>query len=178
MKRVLHLGVPLYILLLMYTPASAQHHDTGQIPDHRPFRVAVLIGHTLVPATGGAERAFIPSWGLDLEYWPVRNWGIGLHNDLEIETFLVEGPGDELVDRRYPVVLTLDVLYRPWKGLVLQAGPGLELEQREDFFLFRFGLEYEFELGHYWDIAPSVYYDTRRDAFDTYSVALGVGKRF
>ncbi len=144
-----------------------------------PWRVAVLIGHTLVPAGGNnSENVAIPSWGLDLEYWPSRRWGVGIHSDVEIQSFIVEDGEGELLEREFPFVLTADLLYKAWEGLVITLGPGVELEGEEDFFLFRFGLEYEFELPDEWDISPTVFYDSRQDGFDTWSIALGVGKRF
>lgn len=153
------------------------HHGKQPFPH---FRAAVLLGHTLIPEEHAGEAFFIPSWGLDLEYWMNPKWGIGLHSDLEIETFVIlrdEGEFGEL-ERLSPLVLTLDVLYKPWKGLVLQLGPGIELERNENFSLFRAGIEYEFELSHHWDLAPTVFYDSRTDEYHTWSIALGVGKRF
>lgn len=153
------------------THEAAAHH-------FRPFRVAVLIGHTFIPARHSSERLIIPSWGLDLEYWFNPKWGLGLHNDVELQSFIIEKGADEIVEREYPLVITLDALYKPWKGLVLQLGPGYELERTENYFLVRFGLEYEFDLPGHWDIAPTFFYDTREKVYDTWSIALGVGKRF
>lgn len=149
---------------------------------HQAFphhRVALLIGHTHVPANAEGKGMLIPSWGLDYEYWFNATWGLGLHTDLELQTFIIEHSGEELLERDYPLVLTVDALYKPWKGLVIQLGPGYEIERNENFYLVRFGLEYEIELGQqHWDVCPSVFYDTRFDAYDTWSIALGVGKRF
>ena len=95
-----------------------------------------------------------------------------------IQFFLIEKGRDEIIEREYPLVLTLDALYKPWKGLVFQLGPGYELEPTENYFLVRFGVEYEFDLPGHWDIAPSFFYDTRDRIYDTWSIALGVGKQF
>ena len=164
-------------IFFLHSNAFGQHahHEAEQIPH---FRVAALIGHTYVPAIAGAEHYFIPSWGLDLEYWFNEKWAIGLHNDIELQAFIVEEIDDEFLERDYPLVLTLDAVYKPWKGLVFQFGPGYEIERTEDFFLLRAGIEYEIEFGHHWDVSPNVFYDTRFEANDTWSVALGIGKRF
>lgn len=166
----------------------AQHaenhtHDTYAHHEKMPhFRAAVLIGHTLIPAEHAGEAFFIPSWGLDLEYWFNKKWSVGLHSDLEIETFVILEGGreeeEEELERVSPLVITLDALYKPWKGLVFQFGPGLEIEKEESFPLLRAGLEYEFELNHHWDIAPTVFYDTRFNEYHTWTIALGIGKRF
>ena len=149
--------------------------------DHPSWRVALLIGHTLIPEQHANQNFFIPSWGLDIEYWFSSKVGVGLHNDLEVETFVIlrdSGEGDEL-ERITPLVLTLDFLYKPYKGLVLQLGPGYEIEKEENFALFRAGVEYEIEFGNHWDVCPTVFYDSRFDmGYHTWSIALGIGKRF
>ncbi|MCB0571636.1 MAG: hypothetical protein KDC66_17820 [Phaeodactylibacter sp.] len=160
-------------------PLMSQHatsEEEAHAVEH--WRAALLIGHTFVPAGEAKDHLAIPSWGVDLEYWVSHKWGLGLHSDLEIQSFIVERDNEELLEREYPAVLTMDVLFKPWRGLAVQAGPGIEIEPKENFFLVRFGIEYEFEVGHGWDIAPNLFYDTRSEAFDTWSIALGVGKRF
>ncbi len=151
------------------------HHE-----DFKPFRVALLLGHTLIPEEHAGENFFIPSWGLDIEYWFNSYIGAGLHNDIELETYVVLGTGGESEDleRVSPLVATVDLLIRPWKGLVLQVGPGIEFEKGENFGLMRFGVEYEVEIGDHWDLCPTIFYDTRFSQYNTWSLALGVAKRF
>lgn len=172
----LSMSLPLFISA-QHTEAPHATHEEEEMP---PFRIALLIGHTLIPAEHAAENFFIPSWGFDIEYWMNRKWGVGIHSDLEIETFIIvrDNTEEEDLERLSPLVVTLDALYKPWKGLVLQFGPGIELERSENFGLLRMGLEYEFELNHHWDVAPTIFYDTRFSEYHTWSIALGVGKRF
>lgn len=160
------------------TAASQEKHPAHHEEAFRHFRVAALIGHTSVPSGTSHDHLFIPSWGLDLEYWFNRKWGLGIHNDIELHTFIIEENHSEFLERDYPLVSTLDLLFKPVKDFVLFAGPGCEFEKNENFKLVRFGAEYEFEIPGGWDISPAIFYDTRFDAFDTWSVALGVGKRF
>jgi hypothetical protein len=171
---------PLILLFYfnIFFNAQAQHGRTDK--EHGHIRVGLVIGHTLIPTVvdGERENLLIPSWGMDLEYWLNQRWGVGLHNDIEVETFEVLSDDDEYIERIYPLVFTLDVLWRPWKGLVLLAGPGIELEQNRNLQVFRFGAEYEVELFQGWDLSPNFFYDARSDAFGTWSVGLGVGKRF
>ncbi|MCB0628583.1 MAG: hypothetical protein R2824_25715 [Saprospiraceae bacterium] len=174
------------LLSLGFSVASmAQHieappYEGTDEKSHLPFRVAGLIGHTLIPTKHAGENLFIPSWGLDLEYWIHPNWGIGLHNDIEIETFVIlYNYGEERNPERVaPLVLTLDALIKPFGGLVVQFGPGIEFEKKENFALFRAGLEYEIEIGNHWDISPTIFYDTRFEEYHTWSFALGIGRRF
>lgn len=153
-------------------------HSTEPAETFKHFRASLLIGHTYVPTGEEPKHLFVPSWGLDLEYWFNRRWGLGLHNDLELQTFIVEKQEGEQLEREYPLVTTLDVLVKPFKDLVLLIGPGYEFEKKENFALLRAGIEYEFEFGKDWDISPTIFYDTRFDAFDTWSFAVGIGKRF
>ena len=157
---------------------SGEPHSVTHEESFKNFRVALLMGHTSVPSRHNPDHLFIPSWGLDLEYWFSHKWGLGIHNDIELQSFLITEGNEETLEREYPLVATLDVLFKPVGGLVLLAGPGYELEKGEHFKLIRFGVEYEIEFGNHWDISPAVFYDTRIDAYDTWSVALGVGKRF
>ena len=157
---------------------SHENHPALHEETFQHFRASLLIGHTSVPTGEAPERLFVPSWGLDLEYWFSRRLGLGIHNDMELHTFIIEENNNELLEREYPLVTTLDVLFKPVKDFVLLVGPGYEFEKNENFPLVRFGVEYEFEIPGGWDISPTIFYDTRIDAFDTWSVALGIGKRF
>lgn len=83
-----------------------------------------------------------------------------------------------------PNVMSLDFLYRPCKGFVIQIGPGLESERHKDYLLMRTGIEYEFEFHGdgpkygAWDISPMLFYYHRLKANDTRSLGLGIGRRF
>lgn len=173
------------LLLLLSAPLIGQQsrqsrdHEPAHEQAHEPhFRIAAFLSHTFISGVVPGTRLAIPSYGLDLEYWPSHKLGIGLHSDLELENFVVEREHQEVLEREYPVVASLDVLYRPWQGLVFQVGPGVEIDRNQHFFLFRLGMEYEVELGHHWDLYPTAFYDARADAFSSFSIGLGVGKRF
>lgn len=173
------------ILLIASIGLNAQPHQEAHPMEegktlHPHFRIASFISHTLIPTSHNEGHAFIPSWGVDLEYWPSAQFGIGLHNDIELETFIVEGPEEEFVEKKYPVVSTLDALYNPLGGLILLAGLGYEFEQEGNFFILRFGAEYEIELGHHWDVFTTLSYDTSTGErnYHTYAMGIGFGKRF
>jgi len=182
--RIINTIITLTTSVLISTTSFAQNYHKPTHPAHaiefKSVRIAGLIGHTLIKDDVSGENFFIPSWGFDLEYWPKHNYGFGLHSDLEIETFILvnENHNNNEVERINPFVISFDLLYKPWKDLVLQFGPGIELEQEENYYLVRMGLEYEFEVAKHWDIAPTLFYDSRFGGYDTWSFALGVGKRF
>lgn len=137
-----------------------------------------MLGHTKIKSSDQGKGLLIPSWGFDYEYWFNQKWGLGLHTDLELQTFvLTSSDSEEDLVRDYPLVVSLDGLYNPWKGLVLELGGGYEFEPHKGFWLLQLGLEYEMHLHHNWDIFPTLFYDNRFNAYNTWTIAVGVGKR-
>ena len=67
-----------------------------------------------------------------------------------------------------------------WIGFVYikEDSVGIEFEKNENLFVIRTGLEYEVEFGNHWDVAPTVFYDYRSNNFGTWSIGIGIGKRF
>ena len=177
------------MVAFLFSPlnVAAQQHSqdrTQESETHgfKHFRISAVLYHTYIgtKTSDGKDMLIVPSVGLDLEYWFNEQWGIGSHNDLELISFEVEEREGSFIERETPVLLTLDALWKPWRGLVLLAGPGVEFEKSENLFVVRGGLEYELELelGSHWDVAPTIFYDYRKDAYDTFSVGIGIGKRF
>ncbi|MEO1023724.1 MAG: hypothetical protein AAFW89_14365 [Bacteroidota bacterium] len=165
-------------LCALSSSAFAQHHLDGE--HNRKFRAALSILHTNIPTDTpmGSDVLILPTIGIDMEYWINRHWGIGFHNDIELETFEVRTVEGEFVEREFPLVVTLDALWMPENHWVVVAGPGFEIAPHETYELFRLGLEYEVELGNHVDVSPNLIYDIRRNAFDTFSYGIGIGYRF
>lgn len=183
MKHYLIIGLLSFSALSLFGQEvkETDHYAHQHVHEHnhnKKFRLAGFIGHTLIKSEGIDKHIFIPSWGFDIDYWFTENIGIGLHNDIEIESFIYVRPDGEEIERINPLVLTLDGLYHVHNGLVFSAGPGVEIAHKEIFYLFRVGVEWEKEVGKYVDISPAIFYDRRFDGFSTFTIALGVGKRF
>lgn len=177
MKKTI-IGVVLSLFFV--TSSHAQHDeilnvDNGSIHEDGGFKIAAVIGHTYINSGGPEGNLYIPSWGLDVDFWFSHKWGIGLHNDVEIENFVVEKDEAEFIERVNPLVFTLDVLYNFGQGFILSIGPGLELEQNESFTLVRAGLEYEYDMNKELYLMPTLYYDQRFDGYSTTSFGLGIG---
>mgnify|MGYP002476298615 CR=1 FL=1 len=155
--------------------AQEEHHN-----DFKHFRISPVLSHTYIPMAtiNGNETVIIPTLGLDLEYWFTPKWGFGFHNDLELLTFEIEKDHQLFVEKEFPVVLTLDSLWKFYKDWVLVFGTGIEIETNENLFIVRTGIEYEIEFGNHWDVAPTIFYDYRSNNFGTWSVGIGIGKRF
>lgn len=62
--------ITLVLMVAMSFQINAQEYKehTEKHDDGRGFRIAGIIGHTLIN-TEGIENVFVPSWGLDIEYW-------------------------------------------------------------------------------------------------------------
>ncbi|MCA0133527.1 hypothetical protein [Winogradskyella alexanderae] len=175
MKR--NIIVCILIILTIFRINAQDHKNHGEIePLGKGFRVVGIIGHTLVN-NEGLDNVFVPSWGLDFEYWFNHNWGIGLHNDVEIETFVIKKSENEEIERVNPLVLTLDALYQFANGFVITLGPGIELEKKESFYLFRVGIEYEKDISQSFYILPNLFLDQRFDGYNTWNIGLGIGMR-
>jgi len=149
-----------------------------QIDSH--FRISAGLAHTYLPerTVVGTRNLVLPTIMLDIEYWFNHKWGLGLHNDLELFTFEVIDNDELFIERDYPVLLTFDVLWKPYKGLVLFLGPGIEIEPSENFLVVRAGFEYEVPFSPHWDFSPLLYYDMRDGAYNSMTIGLGVGYSF
>ena len=168
----------LFFMLATAFETNAQEHQNHKEKnnDESGFRIVGIIGHTLVN-TEGLDNVFVPSWGLDLEYWFNDKWGLGLHNDVEIETFIIRNSENEEIQRVNPVVLTVDALYHFGNGFVITLGPGVELEKEESYYLVRLGIEYEKDITQKFYILPNFFLDQRFDGYNTWNIGLGVGLR-
>ena len=164
-------------LLVLGSPIGHSQHQTEDPSiQGRGFRAAGIIGHTLIYSKG-IDHVFVPSWGLDFEYWFNHSWGLGLHNDIEVETFIIRNAEGQFVERENPLVLTLDMLYQFGGGWVVTIGPGVELERAESFYLVRLGLEYEKDITNSLYLLPTIFLDQRLDGYNTWSFGLGIGKK-
>jgi len=141
-----------------------------------------LLSHTHVPkgfqSSSGGSTVIVPSWGFNYEYWFNHKFAIGLHSDMEIATYIIEKEDGSELERERPIIAALVGIYAPWKGLELIAGFGKEFETHENFWVYRFGVEYEIEIGDHWDIAPGLVFDIKENLYDSWTIGLGVGKRF
>jgi hypothetical protein len=168
-----------FLLILSTTcQINAQKHqnDKTRHNDGRGFRIIGIIGHTLVN-NEGLDNVFVPSWGLDIEYWFNHNWGIGLHNDVEIETFVIKNSQNDEIERVNPLVITFDALYQFSHGFVITLGPGIELEKKESYYLLRVGIEYEKDISQSFYLLPNLFLDQRFDGYNTWNIGLGIGMR-
>ena len=172
MKKIIYLLS--FLLLSCISVFAQQDHEHHLDQEAKGFRLVGIIGHTLVN-NEGLDNVFVPSWGLDIEYWFNHKWGLGLHNDIEIATFIIKNSENEEIERINPLVLTLDALYHFGSGFVFTLGPGVELEREKSFYLMRIGFEYEHDLNESFYILPNLFLDQRFDGYNSWNIGLGVG---
>lgn len=177
-KRIIKYLLIAFLLSPIVSFAQEESHEENK-PHHR---VSIMIAHTHIPkglpSVSGSGALIVPSWGFNYEYWFTSKWAIGLHNDMEISTYVIERPDGSELERSRPIIISLVGIYNPWKGLELITGFGREFEEHENFWVYRFGIEYELGIGHHWDIAPALTFDIKEDLYDSWTIGLVIGKRF
>ena len=160
--RVYLRGLLLVFLLLgvAQPPVRAEPAETGA--KERPEwaedgrdELAVFVGVTDVAGDPG------PSLGLDYEHRFMRLFGLGA---------TVEYTSADLRDW----LLAVSFNWHVWKELKLFAAPGAELEKKDgsDSFVLRLGVEYGFDIGKKWEVAPALNVDFTSD--DT-AIVIGAG---
>ena len=171
------------IFLISSSSLIAQEHNAQEESTHhefKHFRAAFALGHAYIPEANLDNGRFtvFPTLGLELQYWINKKWGIALKSDVEIAHYSIEDDG-VTIHRENPFILALPVLFSPWEnGLSFIIGPGIELEEHENFSIFRFGVGYEFEIGNHWDFAPEFIYDLKNGHVNSVTLAIGIGKLF
>lgn len=180
MKASITTLVFLFFTLTVYGQQLVGTNEPVGNHEAKHFRVSALMYHTYIgtESSQGLNLLIVPSLGLDVEYWFSEEWGLGLHNDMELVNFEIIKDSEVLFERETPLLFTIDGLWKPNKGWVLLFGPGIEVERNHELFVIRGGFEYEIELKNHIDISPAVFYDLRAHAYDTFSMGIGVGKRF
>lgn len=170
----------IWLFFILPFTSFGQDHEGEEFNKHN--RVSIVMGHTHIPkgvpsvANGGS--IIVPSWGLNYEYWFSQKWALGMHNDMEIATYIIEDNTGGTIERSRPIIVSLLGIYNPWKGLEFLAGFGREFEKHHNFWVYRFGIEYELGIGHHWDIAPALTFDIKENLYDSWTLGLVIGKRF
>ncbi len=144
-------------------------------------QLGLVIGHAHIfegrDESGKKKTLDVPSWGIDYTYVFHPKWSIGLHTDIVIEKFKVEGEGGSVIERSYPIAPALMAIYKPGKRWSFLFGLGEEFAKEENLFLNRAGIEYGVELPKGWEVMGTLAYDVRWKAYDTWSIGMGISKR-
>ncbi len=183
------LSVVLIAALLSVFPSEgllAQEHESEEAGheaahEFHANHVAVFLGATTkVGDSEDSETAF--TFGVDYERRISRLLGIGLALDWAVS------------EHERDFLFLVPLVVHPAGGLKLLAAPGLELgtevahegeagaeseaesTETHSYFAFRFGAEYQFDLGRF-SIAPALYLDLIAESRNAwvYGLVLGYG---
>ncbi len=168
---------------------SSAHHET-----HKKNLISASINHTIIfsAVKDGESTSSIslPSFGLNYTYFFNEKWGLGLHNDIIIEDFVVKDEGSKsedgghgnnetaVIERGTPISSCIMLIYKPVPYLGLMAGAGREFSSHEDFTVIRFGLEAPYHLPKNWELFGVLTYDINIGAYQSMTYGIGIGKLF
>lgn len=172
--------VQYFLLVLCFSTNYSLAQEEEMEEEKGEFGLGLVLGYTYIPQArteeGMTETEYLPTIGLDFYYYPAERWKFGLVIDLELNKYEVDFEGERL-PRENAVVTGLVAGYELFPRFGLILGPGIEFERNKNLFILRLGIEYAFFLGNNWELFPALNYDFKED-FDTYSLGIGIGKRF
>lgn len=162
-----------------FTSSWAQEIGHEEMESRHSLAITINHAHTFqgVNAQGKRQVLILPMWGLDYNYRLSEKWWLGLHTDIIVETFEVEAfdnEGEETIRRTRPIAPALMGFYTLNEHWKLGGGAGLEWSEEETFTLNRLAMEYAYPLSQGWELIGAVQYDLRWNAYDTWSLGLGV----
>lgn len=168
------------VMALNGSPAFGQEEE-AEHEEFRHHRIALFTGYTWVPQGdhhGNVSGVVVvPTLGLDYQYWVSHRFALGVINDFELSTYVIEQSDGSQLTREYAYVGAAVAIWEAVESLAIFAGPGVELEKNENFFVVKVGGEYEFRLPGRWDLSISAAFNYK-DEYNSISAGLVVGKRF
>jgi hypothetical protein len=160
-------------------PLAAQEHDAEGPEPLKRHHVTLFTGFTWVPKGETDETSVViaPTVGIDYTYWFSHKFGLGVVNDFELTTYVIEDSDGTPLVREYAYVGAAVVMYEVAGGLALFGGPGVELETHENFFVVKLGVEYTFAMTERWHTGITFGYDFK-DEYDSWGLGVSVTRLF
>ena len=174
-SKSIHL--PLCMLLLLAAGVTlAQEKEEEEFKPK--IRGAIMMANSHVPKSyeGDKKVAIIPTWGVDVDYFFHPRWSVAIQSDIKLQDFEVKVEDKEL-ERNMPVALVGVLHYHALRHWSFFAGPGIELEKNENFFLVRAGTEYSFEISENFEIALNLIYENKDEVYDTWTFGIAFNKK-
>ena len=172
------------MMLLISLPFGLWAQSEGEIEEEGKHSIGLVISHAHsfqgIDGMGGRQVIVLPMWGLDYNYRLNAQWALGLHVDVIVESFAVErvGSEDEILERTYPVAPALMGFYKWNAHWQVGFGGGFEWSEEESLALNRVALEYGLPIREKLELVGVLQYDWRWDAYDTWSLGIGVLRSF
>ncbi|UTW61568.1 hypothetical protein KFE98_16345 [bacterium SCSIO 12741] len=171
------------ILLFSGSLAWAQESSELQAAPHRlRHTIAFFQGVTFIPLTREnpldreQSMSTVNTYGLNYVYTFNHRWALGGMFDFQQAKYYIEDDG-EILERYKVAVAVLQAYYEPVRGLNFFAGPGLEFESNENFYVLKVGAEYELYLANNWWIIPEVSYEFKQ-VYNNYNVGFKIARSF
>ncbi len=146
--------------------------------------LGIVVSHSYISQgiiDGKREWLAAPSFGLNYNYKLNDKWSIGLHNDIIIESFIVENSevSEEILEREFPISNLIVGTYKVTEAFGIALGTGVEWEQNASFALIRIGVDYAVGLRNKSiEVTFSINYDSLINAYDSFNFGLGINKSF
>jgi hypothetical protein len=145
---------------------------------HQKIRGAIMMGNSHMPKAteGGNHVAIIPVWGFDVDYYFHKRWSVAIQGDVKLQSFEVEND-NVVVERSYPFAVATVIHYHALRHWSFFAGPGIELEKHENFYLGKIGTEYSFEITDNFEIALNFAYENKQEVYDGWTFGIAFNKK-
>jgi hypothetical protein len=167
------------VLVLLSNPLFAQieHNEETHKVEHKNA-AALFVGSTIIAPSGFN----LPTIGVEYVREINHIIGIGIIAELEIGSHVVQKneDGDMVseVHREGAFLVLPSAFVRIYKGLILNAGYGVEFESNENLGLLKVGLEYSLTLQNpRWKVLPTVSWDHTKH-FDGFVYGVNFGYKF
>jgi hypothetical protein len=153
-----------------------QHHNC----EKNRHRLALEIGSAYIPdgfeSEQGDKDLFVPTIGMEYQYFIDKKWALGVMADVELGEYLVPF-GQDVLNRNKVFILTVVGVYEIMTHWEIFAGGGTEFEDHHNLGVLRIGTAYEFLLGKEWDLSPGLSYDYKEE-YHSWGIVFSFGKKF
>jgi len=175
----------IFSFTLLFVPDCLAQQTREPFVAHHQLSVVLSHAHVFEgrDQEGNRQVLSLPSWAIDYTYHFNGKWAAGVHTDFIIEKYAVQknlagGKEKETIQRSYPIAPAIVGIYKLDEHWSFLLGMGGEFAKEEDFLLTRAGVEYGYELPKGWEIFGSLGYDFKWNAYDTWTIGIGIGRSF
>ena len=166
------------MVLLIHPALTQNNHGKGTHKGHYHHAAAIFVGNTIIKPSGFN----LPTIGIEYIRELNHFFGIGLMAEAEIGSHIImqdEHNGSATkVDRNGAILIIPAIFTRVYKGLIVSAGYGVELEANENLALFKLSLEYKLHMkNERFIVLPTVSWD-RTSRFEGWVYGVNFGYVF
>ena len=167
------------LLVLLSNPLFAQieHKEESHKVEHKNA-AALFVGNTIIAQSGFN----LPTIGFEYAREFNHVFGLGVIAEVELGSHIVqkdeEGDMISEVHREGAFLVLPSVFIKVFRGLILNAGYGVEFESHENLGLLKVGFEYKLALQNpRWVVLPTVSWDHTKH-FDGFVYGVNFGYLF